>query len=127
MKTFWDLIEQNLGADFAEDRDLQADVRDLSDAFTEGRSRLDRDYLEDPRLQAAYLAYFVPLNFEKTHMLLSSHSGVWPSELDPKQPQRWIDFGSGPGTAALAALAAYKNRYKKLTALPLVQIDLVDT
>ena len=127
MKPFWDLIEQNLGAEFAEDRELLADVRALSEAFTEGRGQLDQNYLEDPRLQAAYLAYFVPLNFEKVHMLISSHSGVWPSELDPKKPQRWVDFGSGPGTATLAALAAYKNRYKKLTELPPVHIDLIDT
>ncbi|MBI3556701.1 MAG: hypothetical protein HY074_10600 [Deltaproteobacteria bacterium] len=126
MKPFWDLIEQNLGADFAEDLDLQADVHSLSEGFTDGRGQLDLRYFEDPRFQAAYLAYFVPLNFEKAHMLLSSHSGVWPSELDVTKPQRWVDFGCGPGTAALAALAAYKNRYKKIKELPPVHLDLVD-
>lgn len=126
MKQFWDLIESNLGADFAEDPDIQETVHALSHAFTEGREELPRDYLNDPELQAAYLAYFVPLNFEKLYMLLSSHAGVWPSELATDRAQRWCDLGCGPGTAALAALAAYKNRYRKLEKLPLVEIDLVD-
>ena len=63
MKPLWDMIEENLGDDFAEDEDLQELVRELSLAFTEGREHLRPDYLDDPHLQTAYLAYFVPLNF----------------------------------------------------------------
>lgn len=127
MKHFWDLLEENLGDDFAEDRELQATVRDLSLAFTEGRDALPEDYLNEPDLQAAYLAYFVPLNFEKVYMILSSHKGVWPAELNVDKPFRILDLGAGPGTAALAAMAAFKNRFKKLEKLPSLQIDLVDT
>lgn len=127
MKQLWDLLEANLGANFAEDRELQEDVRELSLAFTTERSDLPRDYFESPELQTAYLAYFVPLNFEKIYMILSSHAGVWEKELDAAKTLHWVDLGCGPGTATLAALAALKNRYKKLDRLPLVRIDLVDT
>lgn len=127
MKPFWDLLDETLGENFAEDHELQDTIRQLSAAFTEDRAALPRDYLEDPELQAAYLAYFVPLNFEKVYLLLSSMAGVWPKELDLTRPQLWLDFGSGPGTATLAALAAFKNRYKKLEKLPQIHVLLVDT
>lgn len=127
MKPLWDLIEQNLGNDFAADKKLQAAVRQMSEAFTEDRSRLPADYLRADRFERAYLAYYLPLNFSKVFAVLSSHKGVWPAELPTDRPLRWIDFGSGPGTAALAALAAYRHRYKKVEKLPPVQIHLVDT
>jgi SAM-dependent methyltransferase len=125
-KAVWELIKEELGAGFAEDRQLQADIRRLSLAFTEGRGELEADYLENKRQSRAYLAYFLPLNFEKVRTLFEAHSSFWPETL-PARPQRWLDLGCGPGTATLAALLAYRTRYRKTTEMPAVQIDLVDS
>lgn len=126
MKAFWDLLEKQLGTGFAGEPKLQAKVRQLQKLFTEERDDLKGEYLSDPELAQAYLAYYVPLNFEKIRVLLASHRELWPQM--PTKAQRWVDLGSGPGTAVLAALAVLKDRSEKSDAkLPALHIDLVDT
>ena len=93
----WRLLESELGTDFEGDPEIQKNVRALSKSFTEGRSHLSAHYLSDRWARQAYLAYFVPLNFHKTLLLLRAH-GV-------KLGLTWCDFGSGPATSTLAALA----------------------
>lgn len=121
-KPFWNLIHEELGANFVEDPTLQASVKRLSAAFTEGRNNLTADYLKDKVLRRAYLAYFVPLNFEKVRTLLDVHAKQVFSK-DAGQ-LRVLDFGCGPGTASLAALAVIKEFYGAKQA---VHVDLVDS
>lgn len=124
MREIWDVLSEKLGANFAEDKVLQTNIVRLSRAFTEDRAELPADYLEDEEAGSAYLAYYLPLNFEKARTLLTAHAReVWPET--PKQNLRWADFGCGPGTAALAALGALKLRFKG-EKLPDVHIDLID-
>lgn len=124
MRELWETLSDKLGANFAEDVDLQADIRRLSQAFTEARDELPTDYLESERARDAYLAYYLPLNFEKVRTLLGAHAKeLWP-EL-PKNELRWVDFGCGPGTATLAALGAFKLRFKE-DKLPAINVQLVD-
>src|SRR5579864_1063898 len=57
-------------------------------------------YLANPRLRRAYVHYYLPVNAEKVSRVLR--------ELDayaPDRPRaRVLDFGCGPGTAAIAAV-----------------------
>src|SRR5262249_43931147 len=43
---------------------------ELSDLFTSERSKLQAGYLNQPQLRAAYLLYFLPINFAKTCYVL---------------------------------------------------------
>lgn len=124
MREIWDVLSEKLGANFAEDKTLQANIVRMSRAFTEDRADLPADYLEDEEAGAAYLAYYLPLNFEKARTLLTAHAKeIWPET--PKHVQRWADFGCGPGTATLAALGALKLRFKGEKP-PAVHVDLID-
>jgi len=71
-------------------------VRRLSKLFTIDRHKLGFDYLSDPALRRAYLLYFVPVNFAKCLSVLAEIPPL------PARPLRVLDFGSGPGVAALA-------------------------
>ncbi|MBV8881771.1 MAG: methyltransferase domain-containing protein [Planctomycetaceae bacterium] len=77
-----------------------AGVRELSDMFN-GLTPHRPGYLANPRLRRAYVHYYLPVNAEKVARVLR--------ELDtyaaPDRPApRVLDFGCGPGTAAVAAL-----------------------
>ncbi|MEW6055651.1 MAG: small ribosomal subunit Rsm22 family protein [Bdellovibrionota bacterium] len=125
MRPFWKLLDQHLGAEFQNDPTLRRGVLELSRQFTAARDELDLEYLNRPDSRRAYLAYYLPLNFEKVRALLTTHlKGIWPTP--PTKSQHWLDLGCGPATASLAALATLRERYKK-EKLPAVHIDLVDT
>ncbi len=74
-------------------------VRELSDMFN-GLTRHRPGYLSNPKLRRAYVHYYLTVNAEKVGRVLR--------ELDlysPKgKPPRVLDFGCGPGTAAIATL-----------------------
>lgn len=122
MRELWSVLEETLGAKFAD----TAEIRKLSRSFTEERAELTTNYLEDPKKLAAYLAYYVPLNFLKVTSILRGHAeNVWPKSL--ASTVRWLDFGCGPAaTASLAALAELKAT-RGPNAMPVIEIDLVDT
>lgn len=113
-RSIWSVLTDELGKNFVEDAVLHRDIRALSSAFTENRSKLTQNYMSKPHLARAYLAYFLPLNFLKTDLILS--------ELEPPTTlkQRWIDFGCGPATASLAALSRAKEGSQ-------ISIDLIDS
>lgn len=121
----WRLLTETLGDGFAEDRDLQASIRKLSRLFTEERKLLP-DYFNDKELRAAYLAYYVPLNFAKMRFIFDSyHKQIW--DQDNPRELRWADLGCGPGTAALAALDSMHALWDKSKAPPPIHIDLIDS
>lgn len=134
MKFLWDLLEEELGKNYAAKPALKNNVLRLSQYYTIERGALN--YFDDPHLTSAYLAYFLPLNFYKVLWVLQSNQSLW------KKPnihgeQHWLDYGCGLGTASLAALAAYAQQPLHPTAQEAtvrqslysqpIHIDLVDT
>ena len=77
-------------------------VRNLSEMFTRGDGGGGKAYLEDQRLRASYLNYYVPVNVGKVQLLLEELRPVLPSFSD--EEFRVLDLGGGPGTGALALL-----------------------
>ncbi len=72
-------------------------VQELSDHFIQSGER-STPWAED-RFQAAYLAYFFPLN---TLRLLKVRERLEGVGFFQQKPKRIVDFGAGPGTASAA-------------------------
>ena len=70
-------------------------------------------YLASTQLRRAYVHYYLPVNLEKVARVLIE----WRRYAQRPKPLRVLDFGCGPGTAALAWL---------LTGLPTESLTLVD-
>lgn len=68
-------------------------VAELSAMFT-GQRPLRPGYLSRKDLLRAYIEYYLPINASKVARVLD--------EIRPDRPLRVLDFGCGPGTAALA-------------------------
>jgi ribosomal protein RSM22 (predicted rRNA methylase) len=92
-------------AAFAERPFIEEDLRffskgvsELSDLFTSERAELRAGYLNRPELRAAYLLYFLPINFAKGLDVL----GRLPEEFWRRDSYRVIDLGCGPGSVSLA-------------------------
>ena len=98
-------------------------VRELSHLFTRERRSLRSEYLDDPKLAAAYLSYFLPVNASKVQVLLDE----LPLEADlaAKTYSKWsvLDLGSGPGTGGLAVLDWMVQRTGKDSNLRVVSVD----
>ncbi|HKX12619.1 MAG TPA: small ribosomal subunit Rsm22 family protein [bacterium] len=73
-------------------------VGELSELFTSERAELKAGYLNRPELRAAYLLYFLPINFAKGLDVL----GRLPEEFWRRDSYRVIDLGCGPGSVSLA-------------------------
>ncbi|HLY07961.1 MAG TPA: small ribosomal subunit Rsm22 family protein [Planctomycetota bacterium] len=74
-------------------------VRELSAMFN-GVTRHRPGYLSNPRLRRAYVHYYLPVNAEKVRLVLREMDAyaVRPTKT------RVLDFGCGPGTAAIATI-----------------------
>lgn len=83
---------------FSSEAELVKAIGELSAGFTTDRQNLHR-YLADPRLVAAYTAFFASTNMPKLPAVLR-----WlPAELAESWKQfQLIDVGAGPGTFSLA-------------------------
>lgn len=105
------LIEQVVGESTAGklDRDARK-VADLSRLFTKDRSKLTREYLNDPVHAAAYLRYFLPVNLAKIQVLLDELPQEWIGRQRDYQ-LHVLDVGSGPGSGALAVLDWLNQRH----------------
>ena len=81
-------------------RPLAPDVARLSALFTDERGARQRNYMRDPALRRAYLAFWVPHNVARI-------AGVLARARDeghlPKAPPRVLDLGAGPLSGVLAA------------------------
>jgi ribosomal protein RSM22 (predicted rRNA methylase) len=80
-------------------------VGKLSRLFTKERRSLNRGYMDDRLLRAAYLQYFLPVNLAKIQLLLDEMP-------TPEVGKSFsvLDLGSGPGTGALAVLDWWQQR-----------------
>jgi SAM-dependent methyltransferase len=74
-------------------------VRELSAMFN-GLTPHRPGYLAAQRLRRAYVHYYLPVNAEKVSRVLREMDAYVP----PGRKLRVLDFGCGPGTAAIAAL-----------------------
>jgi ribosomal protein RSM22 (predicted rRNA methylase) len=74
-------------------------VRELSAMFN-GVTPHRPGYLANPRLRHAYVHYYLPVNAEKVARVFREMDAYAPRT----RPPRVLDFGCGPGTAAIAAL-----------------------
>jgi ribosomal protein RSM22 (predicted rRNA methylase) len=81
---------------------LVQDVLELSRQFTRERGKAPMLYLDDRRLAAAYLAYFVPVNVAKVQELLDELSPAF--ECGQDGVVRVLELGSGPGTGVMGVL-----------------------
>lgn len=66
-------------------------------AMFSGRRPLRPGYMADRRLRAAYVCYYVPINYAVTRIVLDELAG-YAGTLDGPA----LDYGCGPGSAALA-------------------------
>jgi ribosomal protein RSM22 (predicted rRNA methylase) len=79
--------------------ETEAGVRELSAMFN-GLTLHRPGYLAADRLRRAYVHYYLPVNVEKVARVLREMDAYAPSRPKP----RVLDFGCGPGTAAIATL-----------------------
>lgn len=89
---------------------LGAYVRALWSRFNEDRASLDKHYMDDAKDVDAYLAAFVLPNCERTFSILTSararESLVRAARARKQDELRVLDFGCGPLSASVGALAA---------------------
>ncbi len=81
-------------------------VGELSKLFTKERRGLPDRYLNDPKLAAAYVQYFLPVNLSKIQILLDEMPALMATDR-----MSVLDLGSGPGTGDLAVLDWWHRRY----------------
>jgi SAM-dependent methyltransferase len=94
-------------------------VRELSAMFN-GVTPHKPGYLAAGRLRRAYVHYYLPVNAEKVARVLAELETYAP----PARPLRVLDFGCGPGTAAVAYLL--RRRPAELTLVDAVDEALDD-
>jgi ribosomal protein RSM22 (predicted rRNA methylase) len=93
--------------------ELARGVAQLSDVYTRHRTQLSDAMLQSAPLREAYLAYFLPVNLEKFHLILRE---LW---MHPQVPElfksgiRFLDLGSGPGSQLLGLLLFQKTSQSK--------------
>jgi SAM-dependent methyltransferase len=84
--------------------ETEAGVRELSPMFN-GVTPHKPGYLAAGRLRRAYVHYYLPVNAEKVSRVLAELEAYAPLPAKPKV----LDFGCGPGTAAIALLLKRKE------------------
>ncbi len=84
--------------DFKSEADLIRAIDEISLKFTKERDKIG-DYLKDPRLVAAYTAFYFLTNIPKLEEVLKWMPEEW---VDTLKSCDFIDLGAGPGTFSLA-------------------------
>lgn len=91
---------------------LAVSVGELSSLFTKHRARRAKDYFSTREFRVAYLAYFLPANYNKLQAVFDEMRPLLTPQLQAEQDEeegrvrsfRVLDLGAGPGTMTLAAL-----------------------
>lgn len=120
-------LSLSAGSEFpaAKLQELARGVAQLSEIYTRHRTQMSEAMLQSVRLREAYLAYFLPVNLAKFHLILQE---LW---MHPqvtglfKSGIRFLDLGSGPGSQLLGLLLFLKTSQSKLQLQESVVIDRV--
>ncbi len=83
---------------FNSESELLKAIEELSFKFTQNRERIS-DYLSDPRLTSAYVAFYLTTNMPKFEAVLKWMPELWIEEL---KNSTFVDLGAGPGTFSIA-------------------------
>jgi ribosomal protein RSM22 (predicted rRNA methylase) len=83
---------------FKSESELVLAIDELSEKFTRNRERIT-DYLREPRLVAAYTAFYTLTNIPKLREVLRWMPQDWVEEV---KRSTFVDLGAGPGTFSLA-------------------------
>lgn len=106
-------------------------IEELSELFTEERSRQMPAYFQHGKFRSSYLLYFLPLQAAKFLTLFDLHPAAIEAALAHGRKQgvlRIADLGAGPGTASLAFLLKLLNYPLKTgEELPPIELDWIDT
>jgi SAM-dependent methyltransferase len=92
------IIMPHLIYSFKSEDELVKSIEEISAKFTTHRERI-ADYLKDPRLVAAYTAFYLLTNIPKLEEVFNWMNPEWVQELKSCD---FIDLGAGPGTFSLA-------------------------
>jgi hypothetical protein len=82
-------------------------IDELSEMFTEERSKGIPAYFNHPKFRSAYMLYFFPLQAAKFVTIFQLHAKAFEAALEHGRREgelRIADLGAGPGTASIAAL-----------------------
>ena len=103
---------------------LSGSLAGLTQRFNHGEKLGKTDYLSDDAILYAYSLQFLPLNALRVQLALdeSLRSGWQPS---PKGTLRILDLGSGPGSAAFAALNMVMD-HPSFAAVERIEVVAVD-
>lgn len=83
---------------FKNERELVSAIEEISLKFTREREHIE-DYLKDPKLVAAYTAFYLLTNFPKLEAVMKWVPKPWVEKLLVSD---FIDLGAGSGTFSLA-------------------------
>ncbi len=96
----------------------------LTQRFNHGERKGKSDYLSNDAILYAYSLQFLPLNSLRVQWVLSESLRTgWQAK--PNNILRILDLGSGPGSAALAAINMVRHHpaFSKVTELDIVTVD----
>jgi hypothetical protein len=82
-------------------------IDELSEIFTEERSRGIPQYFNHSKFRSAYLLYFFPLQAAKFISVYQLHAKAFEAAIEHGRREgemRIVDLGAGPGTASISAL-----------------------
>jgi hypothetical protein len=106
-------------------------IQELSELFTEERSKGLASYLNHPKYRSSYLLYFLPLQAAKFLTLYQIHFEAIEAALEHAEKTgllRIADLGAGPGTASLALLLLLLDQ-KAMSgrSMPSIELNWFDT
>ena len=106
-------------------------IEELSELFTEERSKGLANYFNHPKFRSSYLLYFLPLQAAKFLTIYQLHFQAIEAALDHAEKTgvlRVVDLGAGPGTASISLLLLLLNQ--KMVpgkSLPRIELEWFDT
>jgi hypothetical protein len=106
-------------------------IQELSELFTEERSKGLANYFNHPKFRSSYLLYFLPLQAAKFLTIYQLHFQAIEAALDHAEKTgvlRIVDLGAGPGTASISLLLLLLNQ--KMVpgkSLPRIELEWFDT